>query len=659
MKDAPATVDGGTLHAIMAMNLIRHGGMDCLLTSLASTLRVNRAFAHPRRRPAGWSAAAVRAFGTLLILTSSIGNKCAEAQSAANVLLVVNSTSAASGSVSRYYAERRGVPQDNVCSITTPATESISRADYLAQIEQPIWQCIAGLRAHDRILYIVLTKDVPIRISGTGGRAGTYASVDSELTLLYRRRSGQQAPVAGFVPNPYYAGSGPIASIKPFSHELQDIYLVTRLDGFTVQDAIALIDRATTPSRAGRFILDERATLIDSGGDRWLRSAAERLREQGLGDRVELDESTKVLTKEADVLGYYSWGSNDPAIQIRDFELQFVPGAIAGMFVSTDGRTFKEPPATWRPSNDGRRESIFGGSHQSLVGDLIRAGVTGASGFVDEPFLDATIRPEILFPAYVSGRNLAESYYAAMPYLSWQSLVIGDPLCAPFPHTPLDTLAIDPGLDAATELPGYFAKRRLATETASLNKDAAALFVRAESRTARKDSAGVRQALEAAVAADPRFTTARLALATTAEEANDHDKAVAQYRAILGYAPNDSVALNNLAYSLAVHLNKPEDALPFAQRAIAVLQAPQFYDTLAWIQHLLKQDTAAAATIRIARSATTLDPDVVWHAAVIFAAVNDLPRATAELNLALKIKPELADRDDVKKLRQQLSPAAK
>jgi hypothetical protein len=27
---------------------------------------------------------------------------------------------------------------------------------------------------------------------------------------------------------------------------LQDIYLVTRLDGFTVQDAIALIDRATT-----------------------------------------------------------------------------------------------------------------------------------------------------------------------------------------------------------------------------------------------------------------------------------------------------------------------------------------------------------------------------------------------------------------------------
>jgi Tfp pilus assembly protein PilF len=246
-----------------------------------------------------------------------------------------------------------------------------------------------------------------------------------------------------------------------------------------------------------------------------------------------------------------------------------------------------------------------------------------------------------------------------MPYLSWQTIVIGDPLCAPFPHAPLATLAIDPGLDAPTELPGYFAKRRLATLGASLNKDAAALFVRSESRAARKDTAGVRQALEAAVTAEPRFSLARLQLATAAEEAGDHERAAGQFRAILGYAPNDPVALNNLAYNLAAHQNKPEEALPFAQRAIAIFKAPQFYDTLAWIQHLLKQDAEAAANIRIARSTNSPDPDLLWHAAVIFAAVNDLPRASAELNLALKVKPELADRDDVKKLRQQLSPANK
>ena len=71
------------------------------------------------------------------------------------------------------------------------------------------------------------------------------------------------------------------------------------------------------------------------------------------------------------------------------------------------------------------------------MADLVSAGLTGAAINVEEPYLDATIRPDILFPAYASGRNLAESFYAAMPYLSWLTVVVGDPLCAPFPHAQL------------------------------------------------------------------------------------------------------------------------------------------------------------------------------------------------------------------------------
>jgi tetratricopeptide (TPR) repeat protein len=293
------------------------------------------------------------------------------------------------------------------------------------------------------------------------------------------------------------------------------------------------------------------------------------------------------------------------------------------------------------------------------MGDLIRAGVSGAAGHVDEPFLDATIRPEILFPAYASGRNLAEAYYAAMPYLSWQTIIVGDPLCAPFPHAPLPTQTIDAGVDAATELPSYYAKRRLAGLTGALNKDAAAHYLRAESRTERKDTAGTRQALEAAVAAEPKFSTARLQLATAADADRDYDRAIAQFRAILAYSPNDAIALNNLAFDLAVYRDRAEEALPLAQRAVAVSKTPATLDTLAWIQHLLKRDAEAAATMRLARSTNFIDADVLWHSAVIYAAVNDLPRAAAELTLALKLKPELGERDDVKKLRQQLPGAAK
>jgi hypothetical protein len=48
----------------------------------------------------------------------------------------------------------------------------------------------------------------------------------------------------------------------------------------------------------------------------------------------------------------------------------------------------------------------------------------------------ATPHPEILLPAYYSGRNLAESFYLAIPFLSWQNIVVGDPLCTLGPPKP-------------------------------------------------------------------------------------------------------------------------------------------------------------------------------------------------------------------------------
>ncbi len=174
-------------------------------------------------------------------------------------------------------------------------------------------------------------------------------------------------------------------------------------------------------------MLDQKAIAADRGGDFWLAETADRLRAAGEAPRVLLETTRAIAATTDPVLGYFSWGSNDPANQLRDMGLKFSPGAIGGLMVSTDGRTFREPNPSWRPAIAG---STSGG--QSLVGDLIREGITGVSGHVAEPYLDAIIRPQILFPAYLAGFNLAESFYLAMPFLSWQDLVIGDPLCAPF-----------------------------------------------------------------------------------------------------------------------------------------------------------------------------------------------------------------------------------
>ena len=104
-----------------------------------------------------------------------------------------------------------------------------------------------------------------------------------------------------------------------------------------------------------------------------------------------------------------------------------------------------------------------GGSGGSLpaTGGESATGVTGAAGHVAEPLLGATIRPNILFPAYLSGFNLAEAFYLAMPFVSWQTVVVGDPLCAPFPRKALPPSDIDAEIDKTTELPALFSARRL------------------------------------------------------------------------------------------------------------------------------------------------------------------------------------------------------
>ena len=225
-------------------------------------------------------------------------------------------------------------------------------------IQAPIARWLTTQRAQDRIHFVVLTKGIPLRVRGSVGRAGTVASVDSELTLLYRRMTGKAVPPAGPVPNPYFLGDRPVSDASPFTHAAHDFYLVTRLDGFTIDDALRLVDFSLNATSKGQFLLDEKASWLVKG-NLWLRTAAERLRGAGLADRVVLEQTSQVLTNRQGVLGYYSWGSNDPAIKVRTFGLTFLPGALGVTFVSSDARTFRPPPEDWRLGYLDRSVDLF------------------------------------------------------------------------------------------------------------------------------------------------------------------------------------------------------------------------------------------------------------------------------------------------------------
>jgi uncharacterized protein (TIGR03790 family) len=343
------------------------------------------------------------------------------AQTGENVLLVVNTADPASREIADYYRPRRSVPVKNVCAIAAPAAEEIDWATYQRQVETPIRNCLVDNGLQEKVLYIVTTLGVPLKVKGAGAAQMTEnASVDSELTLLYGKLKGRKFERAGMTRNPLF-----MRRDEPFRHPTFPIYLVTRLAAYDVAGVKAAIDRSLAARNRGKFVLDLNSA-DDADGNSWLRTAAILLP----AERAFLDETPRVVTLQKEVIGYASWGSNDRNRKIRDIGFQWLPGAVATEFVSTNARTFRQPPANWTYTTWEDRLHFFAGSPQGLTADLIHQGATGASGNTYEPYLGFCVRPDYLLPAYYRGRNLAESFYIAMPALSWQGVVVGDPLCS-------------------------------------------------------------------------------------------------------------------------------------------------------------------------------------------------------------------------------------
>jgi uncharacterized protein (TIGR03790 family) len=338
-----------------------------------------------------------------------------------NVLVVVNQASPLSKQIGEYYAARRHIPAVNICRIDTQPDEELARDVFDNQVAQPIGSYLRSHRLMEQILYIVTTAGVPLKIRGNLGLAGEAASVDSELTLLYSELHGHPHSTPGGIANPFFT-----KIYSQFRHPDFPIYLVTRLAGFDFEDVKGAIDRGLGARNRGKFVIDLKAG-DNTQGNRWLLEAA-----QGLPrDRVVLNRSASVVYGETDVIGYASWGSNDPDRKQRHLGFRWLPGAIMTEYVSTNGRTFARPPDTWNlGASWSNPKGLFAGSPQTLTADYIHDGVTGASGHVYEPYLQMTPRPNILLPVYSRGRNLAESYYLAIPELSWMNIVVGDPLCS-------------------------------------------------------------------------------------------------------------------------------------------------------------------------------------------------------------------------------------
>jgi uncharacterized protein (TIGR03790 family) len=385
------------------------------------------------------------------------------------VVVVQNENSPVSQAIAADYMRRRAVR--NLVSVkcadaaTDSLAETIDFPAYQESIERPLQ---VFLERHVEIDFIVLTKGIPIRLRGAGQGDGLeWFALDSHLAALGYDKDPDA--IRAHIEDPSYR---PIwidsfhrtfkadawanrfwNSKKRFSHTEFGGYLVTRLDGYSEADAEALTTRSLEAERGadaglrprGRILLNvapqygfshattepysilsepreadrrvrivsEKAHLSDFNSD--LLRAAQILRARGVA--VEMEQSGRFVGHRTRLMGYFSWGSNDPAYKARNYHtLRFAPGALCETAVSTSGRTFL-------PTEGG----------QSLIVDLIAQGVTGAKGYTDEPLVQAIASPSIVFDRYTRGWTLAESFYAGSALLGWQDLVIGDPLARAYP----------------------------------------------------------------------------------------------------------------------------------------------------------------------------------------------------------------------------------
>jgi Tfp pilus assembly protein PilF len=182
------------------------------------------------------------------------------------------------------------------------------------------------------------------------------------------------------------------------------------------------------------------------------------------------------------------------------------------------------------------------------------------------------------------------------------------------------------------------------------------MVVRFQTLLARDDQVGARSALEDAIKVAPRAVRLMVSLAQLEEQAGEDDAAMARYRHILEVQPTNVVALNNLAFALAVRHGAAAEALPFARRAVGLApRSGTVLDTLGWVEHVLGNHSSAA---RLFEQAIQLEPshaEIRLHAATVYLADGKGDHAAAELKEALRLDPALEARDEVHQLRERMA----
>lgn len=344
------------------------------------------------------------------------------------VVVVYNADTPLSTRMAKRYAAVRQIPEVNLVGLRGLKRGVISRQHFDKKMVEPLmlhaasmgWRYPAAKPVGDKPIYaMVLMPDLPIRVGKAPAPAGKIpaglpagvahngASPDSELALL-----GARYPLEGALNNPVFNKE------KRFYQSAPAVLSVCRIDGPDEETICRLIDDPARVERQGLWGW----TVVDNGGphkagDPWFEEAASLAKRawQPLfyeESRKTIAASFPMMERVAVYLGWYSVTVNGPFAAKAPATFRFEPGAIAFHLFSYSCPTLHRK-TDWVPA-------------------LLLRGAAVSAGNVDEPYLHMTIRPDIFYNRLLRGYTVAEAALMATPILSWQGVVIGDPLYRPF-----------------------------------------------------------------------------------------------------------------------------------------------------------------------------------------------------------------------------------
>lgn len=311
---------------------------------------------------------------------------------AADLGLVINTDDPYSVTVGEYYAQRRGIPVQNIVRVSLPLRNSLKVAELDALAAQIRSSMPTGVQA----LALAWARPYAVECN----------AITAALTLGFQPELCKQTCAAS-APSAYFNNS----TLHPFADlGLRPSML---LAASSVEAAKALIERgmASDQQLGKRGVPDVQAVFVATAdAARNVRAPLFPPNGQFKALGVQLLQTAEPVPALQRVVLYQT---GTVRVNAPD-TIPWVPGALADHLTSFGGQLF-EPHG------------------QMTVLDWLDAGATVSYGTVSEPcnHLQKFPHPQVLLLNYIQGSSAIEAYWRSVAWPA-QGLFVGEPLAAPF-----------------------------------------------------------------------------------------------------------------------------------------------------------------------------------------------------------------------------------